>query len=183
MSDFETAARPYSKAIYELAVEQKNLPFWSDVLQLAAQVAAEEEMETLITSPSINGAQLIEIFTSVLSSVEGAPEINQEVQNMMRLLVENDRMLSLPAIYEGFETLKQAADGSIEVKVTSARKLTIKQEKAIASQLKKRLGKEVSISSEIDQSLIAGAIIRAGDLVIDGSALGRLSKLTSILSK
>ncbi len=183
MSDFETAAHPYSKAIYELAGEQNNLQFWSDVLQLAAQVAAEEEMKALITSPSINGSQLSELFISVLTSVEGAPEINQEVQNMVRLLVENDRMLSLPAIYEGYETLKQAAEGSIEVKVTTARKLTIKQEKEIASQLKKKLGKDVSISAEIDQSLIAGAIIRAGDLVIDGSALGRLSKLTTILNK
>ncbi len=49
MSDLETAARPYSKAIYELASEQKNLPFWSDVLQLASQVATEDEMQVLIT--------------------------------------------------------------------------------------------------------------------------------------
>ncbi|MCP4078120.1 MAG: F0F1 ATP synthase subunit delta [Gammaproteobacteria bacterium] len=183
MSDLETAARPYSKAIYELASEQKNLPFWSDVLQLASQVATEDEMQVLITSPSVNGSDLAELFTTVMSSVADAPEMNQQVKNMLLLLVENDRLLSLPAIYEGYEALKQAAEGSIEVKVTSARKLTVKQEKEMASQLKEKLGKDVSISAEIDQSLIAGAIIRAGDLVIDGSALGRLSKLTSILNK
>jgi len=183
MSDFETAARPYSKAIYELAVEQKNLPFWSDVLQLAAQVAIEDEMQVLITSPSVNDSDLAELFTTVMSSVADAPEMNQEVKNMLLLLTENGRLLALPAIYEGYEVLKQAAEGSIEVKVTSARKLTAKQEKEMAAQLKKKLGKDVSISAEIDQSLIAGAIIRAGDLVIDGSALGRLSKLTSILNK
>ncbi len=183
MSDFETAARPYSKAIYELAVEQKNLPFWSDVLQLAAQVTTDEEMQVLITSPSVNGADIAELLTTVMSSVADAPEMNQQVKNMLLLLVENDRLLSLSAIYEGYEALKQAAEGSIEVKVTSARKLTVKQEKEMATQLKKKLGKDVSISAEIDQSLIAGAIIRAGDLVIDGSALGRLSKLTSILNK
>lgn len=183
MSDFEKAAHPYSKAIYELAIEQKNLQFWSDVLQLAAQVAGDKEMQALITSPSIVGSQLSELFISVLSSVDDVPDINQEVKNMVKLLVENDRLLSLPAIYNGYESLKQAAEGAIEVKVTSARKLTIKQEKEMAGHLKKRLGKDVSISAEIDQSLIAGAVIQAGDLVIDGSALGRLSKLTSLLNK
>jgi len=183
MSDFETAARPYSKAIFELASEQKNLQFWSDVLQLSAQVAVDNEMSALITSPSIDSSQLSELFISVLSSVEGAPEISQEVTNMLNLLIENDRLLSLPAIFEGYELLKKEAEGAIEVHVTSARKLTVKQEKAIASKLKQKLGKDITISAEIDQSLIAGAIIKAGDLVIDGSALGRLRKLTTVLNK
>jgi len=183
MSDFETAARPYAKAIFELANEENTLQDWSDVLQLAAQVAKDEDMRALITSPSIEGEQLAEMFISVMSSVKEGPEINQQVQNAVKLLVENDRLLSLPAIFEGYESLKLVAEGSIEVKVTSARKLTIKQEKAMISRLKKRLGKEVTISAEIDQSLIAGAIIKAGDLVIDGSARGRLSKLTSVLNK
>ena len=92
-------------------------------------------------------------------------------------------MLALPAIAEGYEALKQEAEGAIEVSVTSAHKLTAKQEKEMASSLKKRLGKDVTIKAEIDESLIAGAIIKAGDLVIDGSARGRLNKLTSILNK
>ncbi len=183
MSDFETAARPYSKAIYELASEQDNLQFWSDILQIAAQIVADDDMQALISSPSVENDQLLELFISVLSTVKDAPEINQEVKNLVAVLVENGRLLSLAAIYEGYETLKQEAEGTIEVKITSARKLTVKQEKAMASHLKKRLGKEISISAEIDQSLIAGAIIKAGDLVIDGSARGRLSKLTSILNK
>ena len=91
--------------------------------------------------------------------------------------------MALPAIAEVYEELKQQAEGTIEVKVVSARKLTAKQEKEMAKNLQKRLGKEVSITAEIDQSLIAGAVIRAGDLVIDGSARGRLNKLTSTLNK
>ncbi len=183
MSDFETAARPYSKAIFELASEQKNLSFWSDVLQLAALVASDEAMQAAMTSPSILAAQLAELFVSVMSSAEGAPEINQEVKNMIKLLAENDRLALLPAIGTGYEALKQVNEGSVEVTVTSARKLTIMQQKEMTENLKARLGKEVSIITEIDQSLIAGAVIHAGDLVIDGSARGRLNKLTSILNK
>lgn len=183
MSDFETAARPYSRAIFELASEQDSLSYWSDVLQLAAVVASDEGMQALIAAPAMLKAQLATLFVSVLQAAEGAPEINKDVENMVSLLAENDRLSGLPFIANGFEVLKQAALGTIEVQVTSARKLTAKQQKEMAIKLKSRLGKEVSITAEIDQSLIAGAIIKAGDLVIDGSARGRLNKLTSTLNK
>ncbi len=183
MADFETVARPYSKAIFELANEQKNLQFWSDVLQLSASVVSDEAMQSLAASPSMLASDVAELFVSVISSVSDGPEINQEVKNLVALLAENDRLLALPEIAVGYETFKQEAEGTIEVIVTSARKLSVPQEKKIADNMKKRLGKEVTITSEIDQSLIAGAIIKAGDLVIDGSARGQLDKLTSQLNK
>lgn len=183
MSDFETVARPYARAIFELASEQKNLALWSDVLRLAALIASDKEVKAVVSSPSLEGSQLSELFVQVMSATKDAPEISGEVKNMLALLAENDRLLALPAIAEGYEALKQEAEGAIEVSVTSAHKLTAKQEKEMASSLKKRLGKDVTIKAEIDESLIAGAIIKAGDLVIDGSARGRLNKLTSILNK
>lgn len=183
MSDFETLARPYSKAIFELASEQSELQAWSDVLQLAAVVASDESTQVLMNSPSVLTDQLSELFVSVMSSADGAPEITQEVKNLIALLAENGRLAALPAIYESYEALKQEAEGVVEVKVTSARKLTQKQEKDMADKLRQKLGKDVTISAEVDKSLIAGAIIYAGDLVIDGSARGRLGKLTSTLNK
>lgn len=183
MSDFETTSRPYARAIFELANEQNNLSLWADVLQLAAVVACDEDMQALISSPAILSSELSDLFLSVMSASDGGPEIGQQVKNMIALLAENDRLLVLPAIQVGYETLKQAAEGSVEVKVTSARKLTAKQEKEMAKNLHSRLGKEVTLSTEIDKSLIAGAIIKAGDLVIDGSARGRLNKLTTLLNK
>jgi F-type H+-transporting ATPase subunit delta len=118
-----------------------------------------------------------------MSAVKDGPKMNQEVKNLVALLAENERLLALPEISTGYETFKQEAEGSIEVEVTSARKLTAKQEQDIAKNMKARLGKEVSITAEVDESLIAGAIIKAGDLVIDGSALGKLNKLTTQLNK
>jgi len=183
MSDFETVARPYSKAIFELANDQDNLQFWSDVLQLAATIAAENEMHALANSPAILSTQLADLFVTIMSDAAEAPEMTLEVKNLIALLAENERLMALPDIYQGYETLKQEAEGVIEVQVTSARKLTAKQENDMAKGLKARLGKEVTITTEIDQSLIAGAIIHAGDLVIDGSARGRLNKMTSLLNK
>lgn len=183
MSDFETVARPYSKAIFELANEQKNLSFWSEVLELGALIASEKEVQALVAAPSVLAQQVAELFVAVMSSAEGAPEITADVKNLISLLAENDRLLALPDIHAGYETYKREAEGAIEVQVTSAKKLTAKQEKEMAKNLKNRLGKEVTISTEIDKSLIAGAIIHAGDLVIDGSARGRLNKMTSLLNK
>jgi len=183
MSDFETAARPYSRAIFELANEQNKLPEWGDVLQLAALIATDENMRALIDSPAILPSQVAEAFLSVMKDSKGAPEINQDVTNMINLLAENDRLRIIPAIQHGFDVLKQEAEGAVEVQVISAKKLTAKQQKDMSASLKKRLGKEINLSTEIDKSLIAGAIIHAGDLVIDGSAKGRLEKLTTLLNR
>ena len=99
------------------------------------------------------------------------------------LLAENDRLAALPAIAEIFAILKREADGKIEVRVRTASELTEEQQNKIAESMAKRLGKQVSITTEIDASLIAGAIVTAGDLVIDGSASGRMDKLAVALNK
>ncbi len=183
MSDFETAARPYAKALFELASTEGNLQAWGDCLQLASVIASDADMQAMFELPSMLASDQSELFLSVMSGVKGAPELSADFKNLVALLAENNRLATIPAITVSFETLKREAEGKIEVQVRTARKLSDKQQSAIAKSLAKKLGKEVSISTEIDESLIAGAIIRAGDLVIDGSAKGRLDKLTTVLSK
>jgi F-type H+-transporting ATPase subunit delta len=69
----------------------------------------------------------------------------------------------------------------ITADVTSALKLTAKQEKDISAALKKRLGRDVVLNTSVDKTLLGGAIIRAGDLIIDGSALGKLNRLANAI--
>ena len=180
MADFETAARPYARAVFELASEEGKLDRWQDMLQAAAAIAADEQMEALFGEPAILDSDLAKLFVSV---AEGAGvEADDDFTNLVALLAENGRLGALPAIAMIFATLKQEAEGKIEVRVRSAQELTAEQEEKIASSMAKRLGKEVSITTEVDESLIAGAIITAGDLVIDGSASGRVEKLAVALS-
>ena len=119
MSDFETVARPYAKAIFELAAgsepKEAVLQQWSDVLQLAAQIVQDESIQLLLTSPSVTRSQLTELFVSIMTSVEGAPAIDQDIKNLLAILAENNRLLALPAIAVGYEKLKQSAQGSVEV--------------------------------------------------------------------
>ena len=183
MSDFETLARPYARALFELAREEDKLDWWSEALDAAAQVVANDDMQQLIASPSLEEQEIAEILVSLLGSLEGVPEPTQELRNLLALMAENGRLAALPAVAGRYEQLKHEVEGVVDVQVRSARKLTAKQQKALEDKLQQRFGKAVNLSVEIDKSLLAGAIIKAGDLVIDGSTRGRLDKLTSLLNK
>jgi len=181
MADFDTAARPYARAIFELASDEGKLQQWQDNLELAASIASNPDMQAAIEQPGILANELATLFQAVL---EGAGlAVDPDFNNLIALLAENGRLAALPAITVVFATLKQEAEGKIEVQVRSAQELSVEQQDNIATSMAKRLGKEVSITTEIDSSLIAGAVVTAGDLVIDGSASGRMDKLTIALNK
>ena len=181
MSDFETAARPYARALFELAAEESKLQQWQDNLQQAALIADDPDMLAMFEQPAILARELAELFVSVLTAA--GVEADTDFSNLIALLADNGRLAALPTISAQFATLKQEAEGKIEVIVRSAMKLSAKQQDKIAGSMAKRLGKEVSITTEIDTSLIAGAIVTAGDLVIDGSVSGQMQKLTIALNK
>ena len=181
MADFDTAARPYARAIFELASDDGKLQQWQDNLQLVATIASDPDMQAAIAQPAILASELSELFQSVVAGA--GLEVDANLRNLIALLAENDRLAALPTIATVFASLKREAEGKIEVLVRSAQKLSAKQQDKIATNMAKRLGKEVSITTEIDSSLLAGAVITAGDLVIDGSASGRMEKLTIALNK
>ncbi len=181
MADFETAARPYARAMFELAQSEDKLDQWQERLSLAAMVATDADMKAFVEQPAVLPRELGELFLSVVTAA--GLESDNDFDNTIRLLAENSRLAALPAIAAQFAVLKQEAEGEIEVQVRSARELSAEQQQNIADSMARRLGKKVSISTEIDDSLIAGAVITAGDLVIDGSASGRIEKLSLAVNK
>ena len=181
MSEFETAARPYARAIFECASESNSLTEWADAIQAASAIASDDDMQALFKQPAMLAKEKAALFLSVFAGLKmNAPA---EFENLITLLAENGRLETIASISEIYESLKQEAEGMIEVQVTSAQELSQKQQSDISESLTKRLGKKVSLTTEIDESLIAGAIIHAGDLVIDGSARGSLKKLSTALNK
>lgn len=180
MADFETAARPYARAFFEIGQEAGQLDAWQQGLALAAAIAADDDMKSFLESPDALPREIGEVFLSVLESA--GLEAEADFGNAIRLLAENSRLPALPAIEALFATMKQEAEGKIEVQVRSAQELSAKQQEQISKSMAKRLGKEVSLTTEIDESLIAGAVITAGDLVIDGSASGRIQKLSQTVN-
>ena len=177
MSELTTAARPYARAAFDLASQQGALDKWSDMLGVCAAVAHDSAMHTALDNPSLNKQQSAQLFNQVCGE-----NIDQQGQNFIRLLSENDRLELLPEIAALFQHYRAQSEGTVDAELISALEVSEDQVSKIAASLAKRLGKKVSLSTRIDSSLIGGAIIKAGDMVIDGSVRGRLEKLSSTLA-
>ncbi|WP_303902403.1 F0F1 ATP synthase subunit delta [Thiohalomonas denitrificans] len=173
MAELITIARPYAQAIFSLAQDEGDLKGWSDMLAFAATVASDPDMAALLDNPRVERHQTVTIFLDVCGE-----RLNAGAKNTIRVLAENNRLELLPEIADLYEVERAAAEGTLRAEVTSARSLSDAQKKAIASALTKRLGRKVTLDCKIDEKLIGGAIIRAGDVVIDGSVVGKLDRLS-----
>jgi F-type H+-transporting ATPase subunit delta len=178
MSEITTAARPYARAAFEVAKDHDALQVWTDQLAFLAAVAHDPQMRAVLDSPALTRDQRAELMIGVCGD-----RIDDQAKNLIKLLAENGRLVILPEIAALYEVMRAEAEGSVEAEVVSAQDVSDAQLAKIAEALKGRLGREVKLTTRIDDSLIGGAIIRAGDLVIDGSIRGRLAKLTGALSR
>jgi len=178
MAERLTAARPYATAVFDLAKAAGDFKGWSQLLAVAAAAATDSNMVRVAYDPNVSRRQLSDLFIEVCKK---AGTVSSEASNLIRLLVENHRLTLLPEIAQLYEELRGTAEGTIEAEVTSAVELSALQQSAIAAGLKRRLKREVHLSTRIDPALVGGAVIRAGDLVIDGSVRGRLERLAAEL--
>jgi len=176
MAELTTLARPYAKAAFEFAQNQNKLTEWSAMLGLASAVSVDETVQQVLRVPRMTGDEKANTFVEVCGD-----KLNAKVQNFIHLLAENDRLLLLPEITELFELLKAEQEKSVDVEVTSAFALNNEQKDKLAKVLSARLSREVRLHATEDASLIGGVVIRAGDLVIDGSVRGKIAKLAEAL--
>ena len=177
MAELSTLARPYAKAAFEYAVEAKDVQGWSDSLSLAASVAQQPAVKKLLSSPSATAAKQAEAVQDICGD-----ELATACQNFISILSENRRLQLLPQISQQFEIMKANLDKAVDVEVVAASKLDAAQEKALSEALSAKLERKVNLQVSLDKSLLGGAVIRAGDTVIDGSIRGRLTKLAESLN-
>jgi len=185
VADNNTVARPYAQAIFEVADAAGALGDWSGSLSIAGALLADKGLVEYLRAPELSDEKRLEFLTGLFDEA-GAGMLagkNEKGSNFLKLLLENRRIAVLPEISEHFEALKAKVENSVDAVVTSAAPLNADQEKEIAKSLKERLGREVRITTEIDETLIGGAVIRAGDVVIDGSLRARLEGLANALTK
>ncbi|HEX9625369.1 MAG TPA: F0F1 ATP synthase subunit delta [Acidiferrobacterales bacterium] len=178
MSERSTLARPYAEAAFGLARQRQELQKWSAMLRLAAGVAGDPQMAALLDNPRQPRERVTQMFLDVCGD-----RLDPQGVNFIRVLRANGRLGLLAEIATQFELLKAAAEGRVDAEVTSAFALSPDQIAGITGALKKKLGRDVSVVSKIDESLVGGVVIRAGDLVIDGSVHGQLRALTSHLNR
>lgn len=177
MSDLITVARPYAKAAFEAAQASDSVQQWSQALQFLTTLVSHEDMVKVLESPQLDAASKAGLMIEIAGD-----QLSQQQKNFINLLAENGRLSLINEIAELFEIFKAEAESTIEATVTSAFPLSDAQKLKITQSLKSKLGCDVSLVTETDASLIGGVVIRAGDLVIDGSAHAKLGSLAYALT-
>lgn len=187
MAERITIARPYAKAVFQLARTQTQLPQWSTVLQTAASAVSDARVAPLLGNPHVTPEQLVELIAGVVSDVSGTgantsaaiASLKTQARNFIATLAHYRRLGFLPEIAAHFEQLRADAERTLDVTVTSAIALSDAQREQFAKAMRKRLDREVRLHCEIDPALLGGAVIRADDLVIDGSVRSSLLQLAA----
>ncbi|WP_075184774.1 F0F1 ATP synthase subunit delta [Teredinibacter haidensis] len=176
MAELITLARPYAKAAFGCARDNKDLQGWSEALTLAATVTAQDKVATLLSSPGLTSEEKTRALVETCGDT-----FNDKQQNFISILAENGRLPLLPQVQQLFELYKANQEKSVDVTIQSAYKIDGDMESKLAKALTEKLDRKVSLQTSVDESLLGGAVIRAGDTVIDGSVRGKLVKLAEAM--
>jgi F-type H+-transporting ATPase subunit delta len=177
MAELSTLARPYAKAAFELAKQNSQLTQWADTLGLLSALSEQENVAKLFNSPSETPEGKAQKLVDIC-----ADDLSDEGKNFVYTLAENRRLTLLPEINAQYQMLKAEQEKSIAVDVVSAQEMSAEQQASLTGALSERLQRTVTISVSIDPALLGGAVIRAGDTIIDGSVRGRLAKLAEAIN-
>ncbi|KRG71644.1 F0F1 ATP synthase subunit delta [Pseudoxanthomonas dokdonensis] len=169
-----TVARPYARAAFAVAREEGNLAAWSQALGFAAHVAADPRVAALLPNPQLAGTDAVSLLAPA--------DASETVSRFLTMLADANRLQALPEIAALYEQLRAEAEHVVKARVTSATALPAAELESIRAALKKRFGHDVELDTAVDESLIGGAIIDAGDVVIDGSLKGKLARLQTALA-
>ena len=178
MANNASIARPYAKAVFDLAQETGTFDAWTTALVNLAAIGNDESFKTLVNDPRVDGSKVAELLIDL--SKDTLPEGGT---NLINLLVQNDRIGALTNIGQQYADLVAKAQALVNAEVVSAMALTKDQKLSLTSALEARLGMKVKLEESIDPDLVGGAIVKAGDMVIDGSVKGRIEKLTTALMR
>ena len=177
MSQALTLARPYARAAFSLARDAGALAGWSDALGFAARVAADPQVAAVLGNPALTADNAVTLLAPPASTID-----TEAFARFIGLLAENRRLPLLPEIAGLFDELRFEAEKVVKARVTSATALPAGELDTLKAALRKRFGREVEVETAVDESLIGGAVIDAGDVVIDGSLKGKLERLQSALA-
>lgn len=176
MTELSTLARPYAEALFEIAKETRDFEIWSQNLAFLTALIQEPSMEKIIVNPRIDKATLTRLLLDICDE-----HTSQEVKNLIKLLVENHRLPIISHMATQFEELKAQYQGTVKVQIISSYPVSPQQQKEVETTMGKRLGKAVDVNIILDETLVGGWVIRAGDEVVDLSIKGRLEQLATEL--
>jgi F-type H+-transporting ATPase subunit delta len=178
MAQTSTIARPYAKAVFEVAREARAFDRWQDQLELLAHIAADAGVRVAIGNPKVETKAVAELVLGVAGD-----KLSPVGKNLVAMLAERKRLAVLPEVLEQFVALRREAEKTVEVELITATPADAATQARFATALERKLGRKVELKHRTDAALIGGALIKAGDLAIDGSVRGRLERLANQLAK
>lgn len=178
MTDFTTAARPYANAVYDIASQANALDSWGDALANLATVASDAQISELLNNPEMGKQQKGDLLIQVLGD-----KLDEQQKNLVKLMAENGRLIIMPDVRDQFEVARAKAENKVEAEVVSAFELSAQQTDELVNTLKNKLGCEVTLTTTVDESLIGGVVIKAGDTIIDASMKSQLDSLALSLGR
>ena len=177
MAEPLTFARPYARAAFQFALESGELDAWGEQLTVLSACSQDDTLKKVIGSPAYTSNQQAQILISVVG--EGLTTV---MQNFLQLLAQNKRLSLLMQIARMFHDLKIQHENAVDVELTTAMELDSAAEKKLVNALTQKLSRKVTVKTQVDQRLLAGVVIKAGDLVIDASMRGRIEQLAKAIN-
>ncbi|MGR9052286.1 MAG: F0F1 ATP synthase subunit delta [Gammaproteobacteria bacterium] len=176
MSELATLARPYAEAVFKRAKESASTVKWSDTLAFISAVVNDKLIAGIADNPRIGKDVLLQLMRDICKE-----QVDAEGENLIKLLVQNNRLKLAGQIAAIFEQFKAEDEGYVDVEVASAFVLSDDEKAKLSANLEKTLDKRVRLNVREDQSLIGGIVVRAGDRVFDGSIKGQLQHMRKAL--
>ena len=182
MDELRTVARPYAKAVFDVAASSGALTEWSGFLKQCSSLLENSEIKALIKTPGLDKKIVAEVFyeSAMLRFEEGDPN-KEQFLNLIQTLSGNGRLNIMKELHKQYDHKKRESEKTTEVTLTTAAPADEKELKTITQALEKSLGNKVDLIVIIDKSLIGGAIIQTGDHMIDGAVSTQLKSLTRFL--
>lgn len=178
MAEIVTIARPYAEAVFRLAKQRNQLAAWTNMLALASAVAANERVAARVADPNVTGAQVEALFLGICGD-----KLDDAGKNMIKVLVQNNRLSLLPQIAQLYDELRAQAEGVLEANITSAFPLSDEQVKQLVGKLEAKYKRKINPLVRVDQALIGGIKVEIGDEVLDASVRGKLQEMAFALTR
>ena len=166
------SARRYAQALFLIAEENGDQDQWLADLEVLASSSRNPDFIAFIDSPKIENVKKIEVLKEAFSK-----SISDLALNLVSLLATRNYVASLSSIADAFQELVDSEKGVERAEIVSAVKLTDGQEKGVVDKLTQMVGKELSVTTFVDESILGGYLARVGDRLLDGSVKTQLEDM------
>ena len=167
-------AERYAAALFDLADERRMLDqVASDLRQLRAMLVASPDLARLVRSPILTRAEQGKAIAALAERAGFSPL----VRDFLAVVAKNRRLFAVPAMIEAYLRNLAERRGEVTAEVSAAQPLSEPQLAQLSEQLRRSVGRRVSVDVRVDPGLIGGMIVKLGSRMIDGSIKSKLQRL------